>query len=287
MFPTVIVVVLWLAALNLNASGFEELFPKNIELGLTTEQLQTVRPAAEKSPAALLPRSSPVSEGSFEMVERISPATFYTYVFRDNLLRAVIRSEPVASDLPPTMIPEELNNFFSKDFQFLRSERIARASGTLEHFPVTADLWRDPRTGSHCYFVSTSQETTLVLFNPSELSGGNFFVGADKIPELKAGADAIRSQTKTDTKATPPLVDRPWKAAPTGSLAQPLSAPAPILSQNITNQTTRKDVLSPTPPTVSSSTEHPQVIPPVNWFAFLAVILVAGAGVLVFILNRR
>jgi hypothetical protein len=287
MFRIVLILVLWLVAFTLNASVIDKLLPQNIELGLSTEQLKAVRPAAARSPAALLPLSGQVSPSSFEMVERTSPATFYTYVFRDNILQAVIRSEPVVPDLAPTMIPAELNNLLSQDFQFLRSEKIARASGTLEHFPVTADLWSDPKTGLQSYFVSTSQETTLILFNPSKLNGGNFFVGADKIPELKAGADAIRSQTKTDPKATPPLVDRPWKAAPTGSPVDLLSVPDQALSQNITNETTRADVPSPTSPAFPSSIEQPQVSPPVNWLVVLAVILVAGTGVLVFILNRR
>lgn len=286
MFRFVFIMVLWLEAFNLNASVFDKLFPQNIELGLSMEQLKAVRPAAARSPAALLPLSGQASQSSFEMVERISPATFYTYVFRDNILQAVIRSEPVVPDLPPTMIPAELNNLLSEDFQFLRSEKIARASGTLEHFPVTAELWSDPKTGLQSYFVSTSQETTLILFNPSKLSGGNFFVGTDKIPELKDGADAIRSQTKTDLRASPQLVDRPWKAAPTGAPVHPLSAPDQALAQNITNET-RENVPSPTFPYSPSSIEQPQVSPPVNRFVVLAVILVLGAGVLVFMLNRR
>lgn len=292
MFRIVLIMVMWLEPVSLNASVFDKLFPQNIELGLSTEQLKAVRPAAARSPAALLPRSGQASPSSFEMVERISPATFYTYVFRDNILQAVIRSEPVVPDLSPKMIPAELNNLLSQDFQFLRSEKIARASGTLEHFPVTADLWIDPKTGLQSYFVSTSQETTLILFNPSKLSGGNFFVGADKIPELKVGADAIRSQTKTDLRATPQLVDRPWKAAPTGAPVHPLSATDQALSQNITNEArdsneTREDVQSPTFPDSPSSIEQPQVSPPVNWLVVLAIILVVGAGVLVFMRNRR
>lgn len=157
MSRSVFFVVLWFAVSDLSASVFEDLFPQEIRLGLSTEQLKTVRPAATRSPAALLPRSD-ANPGSFEMVERISPANFYTYVFRDNILQAVIRSEPVVPDLPPTMNPAELTNLLSRDFQFVRSDKIARASGTLEHSPVTAELWSEPQGALQAFLVSTSQE---------------------------------------------------------------------------------------------------------------------------------
>jgi hypothetical protein len=287
MFRIVLLMVLWLTATGLNASVLEGFFPQNIKLGLSTEHLKAIRPAATRSPAALLPRSGQTTSSSFEMVERISPAIFYTYVFRDNVLQAVIRSEPVIPNVPSLINPMELNNSLSRDFRLVRSDKIARASGTLEHFPVTADLWNDPKSGLQAYFVSTSQETTLIFFNPSKLNGGNFFVGADKIPELKAGADAIRSQTKTDPKASPALIDRPWEAKPAGLPVQSSSVSVPALSHNITNQTTRVDAPSPTSPTFPPSLDQPQVGHPVNLFVVLAVFLAVGTGVLLFILKRR
>ena len=278
--------LLWVAVTSAMADGFEKFFPQNVKLGLSVEQLKAIRPDAVQSTAALLPRSNQAQK-SFEMIERISPATFYTYAFTDNILQAVIWSEPVISSLPSLIKPSELSSSLSQESQFVRSEKIARASGTLEHFSVTADLWNDSKTGLQAYFVSTSQETTLIFFNPSKLNGGNFFVGADRIPELKADADAIRSQTKTDPKASPPLIDRPWETKPADSQVKSSSMSVPALSQNVTNEITRVDAPPPTHPAFSSSLEQHQVSPPINFFVVLAVFFAVGTGVLFFILKRR
>ncbi len=261
MFRILLLILLGFVASGLNASVFEEFFPQNIKLGLSTEQMEAVRPASTRSPAALLPRSDQTTLSSFEMVERIPPAIFYIYAFRDNILQAVIRSEPVITNVPSSINQTELNNSLSREFQLVRSDKIARASGTLEHFPVTADLWKNPKSGLQAYVVSTSQETTLIFFNPAKLNAGSFFLGADKIPEFKAGTDAIHSKTKTDPKASPPLIDHTWESKPDGS--SPTSATSPV------------------------SLDPPQVSRLVNLFVALVVLLAVGSGVLSLILKRR
>jgi hypothetical protein len=282
----VLLILLWVTVTNAKADGFEKFFPQNVKLGLSVDQLKAIRPDAVQSMAALLPRSNQAHK-TFEMIERISPATYQTYVFSDNILQAVIWSEPVISSLPSLINPSELSNSLSQEFQFVRSDKIARASGTLEHFPVTADLWNDSKTGLQAYFISTSQETTLIFFNPSKLNGGNFFVGADKIPELKADADAIRSQTKTDPKASPPLIDRPWEARTADSPAQSSSVSVPALSQNITNEIMRVDAPQPVTSTFPFYLEQAQVSPRISYFVVLAVLLAIGTSVFFFIFKRR
>ena len=276
----------WVAAVSSSyASVFGDLFPTSIKLGLSPQQLIAIRPNAAKSPAALLPRTT-TSANTFEMIERIPPTTFYTYVFGDNTLQAVIRSEPVIANGPNTMNPRVLSKALAQEFRFLSSEEVARASTTLEHVPVTAELWDDPQTEMHAYFVSTSQETTLIFFDPSKLNSGSFFIKADKIPDLRAGVEAIRSKSGTDGKAPPPLIDRPWETKSALSPGQLSSMQGTDTSQNISTQRTQGELLSPAVPTFPSSIEQPQSRSLFNPSLVITVVA-AIFGFLIFLFKRR
>lgn len=207
--PALLCAALLGAATSLHAASFEELFPLTSKFGCSAEQLRAMRPKAVRSISRLLPRSKQDDAGSFEMIERIASTAFCTYVFRENALRALMMSEPVVPSLPRSLVPESLLQRLAVGFRYESSENIARANEVIDHFPVSADLWVDDKSGLHAYFVSTSQETTLIVFDSAKLSGESFFVGADKIPELKAGAESIRSLTNAKTKTAPSVVDLP------------------------------------------------------------------------------
>lgn len=201
-------------------------FPSGVQLGLSVDALKQARPQAIQSSVNLLPQIDQGISNSTQFIERIGTSTFYTYIVQQGVVQGIIRSEPVV----PSVTTQSVQIYASlqSGFQLVDSEQIARANGSLDYYPVSAEQWRG-NDGINAYFVSTSQETTLILFNPQALSSKNFFIDASKIPSLKPGADTIRKLTKTKEQSSEAIIDRPWQRNSASAMtAQPSATPASL-----------------------------------------------------------
>lgn len=191
----------------------QNIFPEEIKLGISTEELESIRPEAKKSPVTLVTRPKKFSDKAFELVEKLpTEAGSYIYIFRDSSLQAIIWSEPIHPNLPPSVNPRYIYRELERSLIKSGSQKVARANGTLEYAAIEAELWDYKEDDVKVYFISTSEEVTLIKFNPIGIPGKFFFVSADKIPELQIEADRIRNQIGSIKKTTPALVDRPWKS---------------------------------------------------------------------------
>jgi hypothetical protein len=218
-------------AVGANSAILPNIFPENIKLGISYEELKFIRPEANKSPVTLITRPKELSDKAFELVERLpSEPGSYIYVFRSDSLQAIVWSEPVHPALPPSVNPKLIHRELERNLIKLGSKNVARANSTLEFAAIEAELWDYRGDNTQIYFVSTSEETTIIKFNPLEIREEIFFKSADKIPELQAEANRILTQTDSIRKTAPALVDRPWKDLPENTTSRPRRSVLDVLT---------------------------------------------------------
>ena len=73
---------------------------------------------------------------------------------------------------------------------------------------VTAQLWQggDPQTS--VYFVATTYELTLIVFDPLQFNKTDFFLGAERLPEMDSRVDQVTKLADHGIKsASPTLTD--------------------------------------------------------------------------------
>lgn len=209
-------------AVGANSAILPNIFPENIKLGISYEELKLIRPEANKSLVTLITRPKELSDKAFELVERLpSESGSYIYVFRSDSLQAIVWSEPIHPDLPPSVNPKLIHRELERNLIKLESKNVARANSTLEFAAIEAELWDYRGDDAQIYFVSSSEETTLIKFNPLEIREEFFFKSADKIPGLQAEANRIFPHTNGIRRTTPALVDRPWRDLPENATSRP------------------------------------------------------------------
>lgn len=257
-----------------NSAILPNIFPDNIKLGISYEELKSIRPEADKSLITLITRPKELSDKSFELVERLpSDPGSYIYVFRSDSLQAIVWSEPVHPDLPPSVNPKLIHRELERNLIKLGSKNVARANSTLEFAAIEAELWDYRGDNTQIYFVSTSEETTLIKFDPLKIRDEFFFKSADKIPELQAEANRILTQNESIRKTAPALVDRPWKDLTENTTSRPRRSVRDVLpssSETYSNISKEKGEVEQMQTNFQSPT----------YFLVVLVLAVIGAGLI-------
>lgn len=175
-------------AFGLMAFGAQDLyqltFPSDVSLGAPVEKLRTKTPRAKDlGVAAMMPHSS--ASNLLVLTENTSEAgrlrSRQSYVV-DGKLRAVMTSSYQAAGRTEDAEANAISLALAASFTKVRDEKILRMSKDMQRSEVTAELWRDEKSSVDAYFVATTEETTLVLFDPRFLSGKDFFLKPSDLP---------------------------------------------------------------------------------------------------------
>lgn len=171
--------------------------PKNVSLGMTAQKMKSVRPKAKRQGIGSVAAKQDKTPKSIFTEVQIGgkEATSYQYHFTNETLGAVTMSVyhlPGVQDQRAENIYKALPKSFAK----AKDKKIVRLSRDLEKSIVTAELWKDKKTGNHLFFVATTEETTAILFDPKLFSDADFLILADKVPGEIPDAKTVRESVK-------------------------------------------------------------------------------------------
>lgn len=173
--------------------------PKNVSLGMSAQKIKSVRPKAKRQGIGSVATKQDKTLKSILTEVQIGgkEATSYQYHFTNETLGAVTMSVyhlPGVQDQRAKNIYKALPKSFTKVKD--KEKKIVRLSRDLEKSIVTAELWKDKKTGNHLFFVATTEETTAILFDPKLFSDADFFILADKVPDEIPDAKTVRESVK-------------------------------------------------------------------------------------------
>jgi len=219
-----------MAAVASPESFYQSYLPAGIAMDMSPEQVRNTRPQAITSQSSQ-PSAAKADPTFVEMVE-IAPQgntrVAYWYRFKAGKLGAVTRSIMTArmpiehAQAGASKVAEELK----ADFALKGQEQVVRSTGT-ENTVLTAQLWEDKADGLNIYFVTTNREITVVMFDPKAFGKADFFLGPERMKDLNAQAEVVRSLTDK-TAATPiPIVDLLPKVTGTSATPAPAATPVP------------------------------------------------------------
>ncbi len=165
----------------------DRILPEGVKLGLAAEQVRSAR-----SQAALIP-IYPTGRDGYNFVERLSPFTFAWYYVRKGKVAGFMRTT-MASHLDPSQrtIEEErmtpkASDGFAKDSE---SEAL-RAGTTLRPQVIKVIRWKTKSDALQLFTVNSTDELSIIAFQPSLLSWNDFFVGLDMKNKLEAEQNRI------------------------------------------------------------------------------------------------
>ncbi|MDD2598157.1 MAG: hypothetical protein PHO37_02870 [Kiritimatiellae bacterium] len=176
------------------------IFPENVNLGMTCNMIQTQRPDAKKIKGVIRSQNTNVVVLAELKVDAV-PLVCYQYHFIDNHLRAITKSIGHGANRDEQMV-KRLHEAISKDLKKQADEKILRLNTELEQIPV--ELWKDEKNGKCVYFVDTSNDTSVIVFDPKYFVKKDFFITADEmqqvIPAVESVHKAIESSKKQKNK---------------------------------------------------------------------------------------
>lgn len=203
-------------AFALLAFGAQDVYqlalPTDVSLGASIEELRTKAPRAKDlGVAASMPHSS--ASNLLVLTETTSEAgrlrTRQSYVVEAKL-RAVMTSSYQAAGRTEDAEANAIAAALATTFKKVRDEKILRMSKGMQRSEVTAELWRDEKASVDAYFVATTEETTLVLFDPRFFSGRDFFLKpSDLSEEVTTAIGRGRTDEKKPAETKTPVTDLP------------------------------------------------------------------------------
>ena len=157
------------------------LLPSGVVIGMNGAQLRETRKDAIKRS---LPEATD-SENNYDLVERTGRATFSWYYVRNGVLSGYTRTSSAIVMGKEQQEAERELIIPSDDSGIIREseEQALRAGQDLEAVIISASRWKLAAGNLRLYTVSTNQEITAVIFNPSDLSRETFLAS----PDLKKG----------------------------------------------------------------------------------------------------
>lgn len=196
-----VIQLLTISSLIAGNNVYSFVLPKNVSLGMTEQQMKEVRPTAKRqgSMDVDVPRDKMYKSILAEFINEGNEVTSYQYCFTNETLCSVTMSvflTPGVQDKRAKNIYKSLISSFIK----VKDEKIVRLSGNLEKSVVTAELWKDKMTKTHLFFVATTEETTVILFDPALFSYVDFFILADNVPKEISVTKMIRDSATRSEK---------------------------------------------------------------------------------------
>jgi hypothetical protein len=276
-----------LAAVSAAASPdsfYSENLPSGVKFGMTPDQLTQARPEARKNDLIKSPSTGTESVAMVEIARQGKSGTAFWYRFKNGKLGAVSRS--ISTKNVPAESAQgsaaQTYNELRANFDLLRQEEVLRSTGAST-FQLSAQLWEDKAKSLNIYFVASSQENTLIIFDPETFGSTDFFVPLDKRKEIDAQEKSVRDMLGESAPTPPPVIDLLPKVTKE-STSTPVPAPeaksqaAPVPTQ----QPQSTPPTTPFPPTVEDKSASPGF--PIMPVAIISAVIV---GIVIYLLRRK
>ncbi len=170
---------------------YQEHLAPGVNIGMTVKELQTARPSAFSNE---LGQPGDARNGRVQMMEiRRGRSAASSYLFEAGKLGAVTESTSTTG-IPiehTRAVADKLAEELKANFEFVGRHEILRAPDAVA-VVLTAELWQDKEKGLNVYFVATSQEITVVVFDPKGFGKDDFFLGRERLKQVEANNARIR-----------------------------------------------------------------------------------------------
>lgn len=285
----------FIAAIVVNASATPDEFynrnlPSGIALGMSLDAVTQVRPEARKTDATQdRDATSDESATMVEVARQGKVGTAYWYRFKNGKLGAVSRSIST-KNLPAESAESDAGRVYNElreSFELLRQEEILRSTGAAT-FLLAAQLWEDKENGLNVYFVASSQENTIIIFDPNDFGAKDFFVPFDKRQEIDAQAKSVRDMLGESMPTPAPIIDLLPQVIKESASNRAATTPAPpgmplqtAMPHSTPAQKPQQEA-SPTPTVAVETKPAPDF--PIIPVAIIATLIVAAA---MFFLRRK
>lgn len=283
----IICALMMLAAASVIASPesfYSENLPSGVAFGMMPDQLAQARPEARKNDLIQSPNTETESVSMVEIARQGNSGTAFWYRFKDGKLGAVSRS--VSTKNVPAESAQgsaaKTYNELRANFNLVRQEEVLRSTGAST-FQLSAQLWEDKTRGLNIYFAASSQENTVIVFDPKSFGSRDFFVPLDKRKELDAQAQSVRDLLGESVPTPSPIIDLLPTVAKE-SASTPLPAPK-ATTQSIPVATEKPQSSVPETPMQSHPTAETKSTP-WPWIIGAIFLLAAAGGILLKFLRK-
>lgn len=187
-------------------SFFRNNMPPGVNLGMSPTQLASTRPEAFKNTFIETRRSETETFTMTEIVRQDNSGTVFWYWFRNGILGAVSRSisfKNISYNSALDISCDTYNNL-QTSFTFHQNDNAVRSTGG-KSYVLTAQLWKCNLDNKSVYYIASSHENTMIIFDPNSFCSSDFFLPIDKLNELNIHSEKIRSIVN-DAIPEPPLV---------------------------------------------------------------------------------
>jgi hypothetical protein len=262
--------------------------PTGVLMGMSPSALLATRPQAKD--VGLTSK-----DGSRQFVEIVSSnggRIAYWYRFKNETLGAVTKSI-MASKTPVEQVRESTHVMQAElqgSFDLIENDQIVRSTGSQSEL-LTAQHWKEKAGALELYFVASSQEITLVFFDPKDFGKKDFFLGPERLADVQANEKSVRAlikEMKPDpTKPEPvPLADLlSKKSTDTKPTTSVNPEPSPLVTPNIAPQSEPETSSLKTATQIEPTTTKQQHSP---WFWIIATffLLAVIGGILLKLLRK-
>jgi hypothetical protein len=171
-------------------------FPENMTLGMTRDAIQSKRPAAMKLQGMMGSRNTNAVVLT-EVKGDIMPLVCYQYHFIDDHLRAVTKGIG-HGDRRDEQTVKSIHDALARDLVKQADEKILRLNTELEQ--VSVEFWKDEKSGTCVYFVDTSNDTSVIVFDPKYFGKKDFFITPDEMPQVAPAVENVRKTIEESKK---------------------------------------------------------------------------------------
>lgn len=282
-FITCVLIVLAASSVVASPESFYAAnLPSGVAFEMTPDQLAQARPEARKNDLIQTQNTGMESMEMVEIARQGNSGTAFWYRFKNGKLGAVSRSvstKKLSAESAQSSAVQTYNEL-QGNFDLLRQEEVLRSTGAST-FQLTAQLWEDKVKELNIYFVASSQENTVIIFDPKSFGSTDFFVPVDKLKEIEAQAKSVKDMLGESVPTPSPIIDLLPKV-----VKESAPAPGPVATIQATAAPTQQPQ-STAPATPSPKKAETRSAPsgfPVLPVAIIGVVIV---GIVLFILRRK
>lgn len=172
--------------------------PSNVSLGMSRATVQPVRGNAKKLDLAVGSRNTNATVLT-EIKADAVPSICYQYHFIEDQLRAVTQGILHGGRRDEQAV-RSIHNALARDLVKKSDETILRLDEQMNQVLVNAELWRDEKSGAEVYFVDTTNELTVITFDPRCFSKRDFFMSPDELPQIAPALEKARKTVEESKK---------------------------------------------------------------------------------------
>lgn len=262
------------------ADFYQAYLPAGIQIGCSVHEVRNQRPGIIENPMHLSAGVEP--ENALELIEPPKHGQVplgYWYRFKDGELRAVTRSLLVRG-LPEAHLLSSASTLYGElktNFVLKGTEKVLRSTGVGATL-LTAELWEDATTGLEVYFVASSEETTLIVFDPKIFSRRSFFLGPERMKDFEAPEEAVEGVNDKATESPYLITDLLPKVAAANATAVPPAASNSEATRSPITPNAAAPTATPKPSPVVQA--EPSKSPPWPWIVGAILLLAVAGGIL-------